>query len=229
MAATSLAEGGAASRLMIAPEVAAAADGEFGTAMEQLAAGRRVLLVDGSGVIRAGTRGVANLTGDTLYLENRSVGVLGEHGYLYRTGSSEIAGRLRGAIPGRDVWLEFQDGRSAPNLRPMMVNVLSLNGGRYLIELADGSRALVPVAAIVGLAVMAANDGGNCDPGRGAGVLIRTSGEPVGFATCERQDDVLVLRTGSGTVLISPDQVHEIIYGSTEVRFAGGLIADSRS
>lgn len=215
---------GAASRLMVAPEAATAARGAFGSAMEGLASGQRVLLVDASGVIRAGSRGVASLQGETLFIENRAAATL-RNGYLYTMDGGPAVGRLRGAIPARDVWLEFMDGTSAPNLRPMLVDVLRLENGRYLVRLANGTEAWLPVAAL-GLAVLGTHETGECDPNRGAGVLVRPSGEPVSFSSCERQEDVLVLQTDDGAVAVAPDQAQEIIYGPSGIRFAQSIVGE---
>ena len=215
---------GTASRLLVAPEAAAAAEGSFGSAMEGLAAGRQVLLVDGSGIIRAGSRGVASLEGQTLFVESRPIGELRD-GYLYETGSARAAGRLRGSIPARDVQLEFTDGTFAPSLRPMVVDVLRLENQRYLIRLASGSQAWIPASALLGLALMGANEAGACDPGRGDGVLLRPSGEPVSFIRCEQQDDVLMLETDDGEIAVAADQAQEVIYGRVEVQFANALLA----
>lgn len=218
----------ATSRLMIAPEVASAARGSLGVAMEELAAGRGVLLVDELGVIRAGSRSVASLSGDTLYIGNRAVGYL-RGGELYRMEGGSAVGRLHGSLPARDVWLTFRDGFSAPSLRPMFVDVLRFENGRYLVRLADGSEAWIPAAAMMGLAVLAAGETGECDASRGVGVLVRPSGEPISFSHCWRLDDALVLETPNGTVVVAPDEVQEIIYGSSEVQFADALMSRTRS
>jgi len=101
--------------------------------------------------------------------------------------------------------------------------VLRFDQGQYLIRLADGSQAWVP-AALIGLVIMAADEAGKCDPDRGAGVLVRPSGEPVSFTRCETQDDVLVLETTDGPVVVASDQAPEILYGQSEVQFADALL-----
>jgi hypothetical protein len=190
--------------------------------MEELAAGRGALVVDSEGMIYAGSRTVASLEGETLFSEGRAIGELRD-GYLYRAGGSDAVGRLHGSIPARGVTLTFEDGVSVPNLRPMLVDVLRFEQGQYLIRLADGSQAWVP-AALIGLVIMAADEAGKCDPNRGEGVLVRPSGEPVSFTRCEIQDDVLVLQTADGPVVVSPDQAPQILYGQSEVRFADALL-----
>src|SRR3954471_2472814 len=131
---------GAAGRLMIAPEAASAAEAAFGPAMEELAAGRGALVVDGQGTIYAGSRAVASFEGETLVSGGRQIGELRD-GYIYRTGGSDAVGRLHGSIPARGVTLTFADGTSVANVRPMLVDVLRFDQGQYLIRLADGSQA----------------------------------------------------------------------------------------
>jgi hypothetical protein len=214
------------SRLAVAPEVASAAEGDFGAMLQEVASGRAVLTVEQDGLIRAGTQGLARLEGDAFYAQGRELGYLRD-GYLYQLDNSTALGRLRGTLPGRDIPLEFTDGVSAPNLRPMIVDVLRLENGRYLIRLANGSEAWIPMAALFGITLVGAADAGDCDPSRGEGVVVRTSGEPISFSQCERQDDVLVLQTANGPVVLDPDEAGEVIYGSSEIQLADSALRDS--
>lgn len=214
-----------ASRLMVAPEVGAAAEGGLGAALEEFSAGRSVLAVEESGLIRAGSRGLARLEDDTFWAQGQEVGYLRD-GFLYDVDRSTPLGRLRGTMPGRNVPLQFTEGVSTSNLRPMLVDVLRLENRRYLIRLADGSEAWVPVAALLGVVVVAANDSGECETSYGEGVVLRRTGEPIRFSQCEREDDVLTLQTADGPVVVDTDEVGEVIYGSSEVQLADAALRE---
>lgn len=139
-------------------------------------------------------------------------------GVIYDLDGSVAIARLRGAIPGSAVPLEFTGGASGYSLRPILVDVLELRGGRYLVKLASGQEAWVPVGALA-LGVMALDDEGSCATDSGAGLLIRTSGEPFQFDRCDERDGVVVLETGMGPGAIAKEEVARVLFGEEAMQF----------
>jgi hypothetical protein len=191
-ASASASEALSATRLVIAPEVASAVDpsGAFGGGSNSGV----TMMIDSSGLIRAGSH-LARFEGANILSEGRLIATL-QDGVVYRDGITGV-GRFQGLLPANSVRLDFGDGISATNVRPMFVDVLKFEDGRYLVKLATGEEAWV-VPTGLSLAILSMAKSEQCDSGQGPGILVRKSGEPISFERCDPQDSILLLTTTDG-------------------------------
>lgn len=210
--------GSAGRAVFLSSRVAATSEPAFGTALTEVAAGRSAMLIDGAGVIRTGSQRLVNLQGRTFYVGDEAVAYL-EHGTVYDLAAKTPIARLRGTLDSSAIPMELSNGRVFTNSKPLLVDVIEMQGGRYLIRTPAGQETWVP-AGLLGLGVLSLGDEGDCIPGYGGGVLIRHSGEPLPFYSCETFGDAIALSTDEGRIAVASEEVSEILYGQEAVTFA---------
>lgn len=205
---TEVAAGQGLRMVAMSSRVAAAGEPVFGTAFGEMAAGRSAMVIDSAGYIRAGSRQVVRLQGRSFHLGDDVVARLRD-GFIYDLNGSTPVARLRGMLPGRAIPLELGNGLHTTHARTVLVDVLEMQGGRYLVRTPAGQTGWVEAGAL-GLVVLSPEDERRC-AGQD-GILVRRSGEPIPFDACEVFGDALALETPEGRVAVSRAEVSDILY-----------------
>lgn len=209
---------GTSSRLLIGRSALSSVDGSLGRALAELRGGRTVLTIDTGGAISSGPQAIASLRGSQLIAEGRVVGYL-ERGSLISSETGTAVGRLRGMIPQSGARLELSNAGITTSTRPMMVDILELSDGMYLVRLASGETAWIPVGFVT-LALMGLSDQATCRTGEDRGVLVRTSGESVIFDRCEVGPEVTVLWDRDDAMVVANSEIARILYDSVALELA---------
>lgn len=148
-----------------------------------------------------------------------AVGDLERNGLLYSSDTGALVGRLNGMIPQRGAVLEVAERGIVSSLRPITVDILETQNGRYLVQLASGETAWI-AAGLLALALIEPEEESYCRTGGGAGVLVRTSGEAIAFENCESGSDVSLVWVDGEPMAIAAGDIAAVHYDLSAIELA---------